>query len=538
MASLPAFPTTAPPRPTSEGPLAAYERLALRLARAAWARVVLPRAEGAPTGTEETDGGEVAIAGCIARAAQLAGEEPLVVEETPELGQVCALPLGSPAESAGWLCVGRPAQREWRQEELEALVDLAALLAREVGPEGTPQQRRTLETLVRMLGTAVENMQLGVTVIDLDGRIIYTNPAEARMHGYAVGELVGRHARVLGPPELGRSMDAASFEDTRSWTRESVNVRKDGSRFPVLLWSDVVNDAGGRPVGIVTCCEDVTERKRSEQQLKDSALRDALTGLPNRTRFLERLTQAIERHSRAGAGHFAVLFLDLDRFKVVNDSLGHHVGDELLRIVGSRLQACVRPSDTVARFGGDEFAVLLELLPHPEEATRVAQRIQAVVSQPIQLGGYELFTSASVGIALGSGDADQAEYLWRSADMAMYRAKAAGTGRFEVFDRAMHAEALARLQLETDLRHAMEREEFRLCYQPVVGAGGRAGGGLRGAGALEPPAARRCPARRLHPRLPRRPASSCAWATGCSARPAGSWASGGRSSAGRRSGCG
>ena len=392
---------------------------------------------------------------------------------SPHQPQTIVAFLGVPvypgeASRSGCLYVTSRAPRPWTSAQMEALVDLASLLEADITVRLDSSERRALENLVRMLGKAVENMQLGVTVTDTTGKIVYSNPAEARMHGFEVGELVGKHARLLGPPESTRTLDAQHIRQTTSWTRETVNVRKDGTRFPVLLWSDLVRDADGRTIGIVTCSEDITERKRSEQALREYAMRDALTGLPNRVHFLDRLTHAIGRSRVDPENRFSVLFLDLDRFKVVNDSLGHHVGDELLSVIANRLLGCLRPSDTVARFGGDEFAILLEEITGVDDAIRVAQRVQSSLAAPIQLHGYELFTSASIGIVLSSTAVEQPEYLWRSADMAMYRAKSRGTGQFEIFDRTMHADALARLQLETDLRRALERNEFRLHYQPVI----------------------------------------------------------------------
>jgi diguanylate cyclase (GGDEF)-like protein len=205
-----------------------------------------------------------------------------------------------------------------------------------------------------------------------------------------------------------------------------------------------------------------------ERRLRHDTLHDSLTSLPNRTLFLERLGHAIARARRRKDYLFAVLFLDLDRFKVVNDSLGHHVGDELLVAVARRLERCLRAEDTVARLGGDEFAILLENIGDISDAGRIAERIQRELSSPVNLSGYEVFTSVSIGIVDSTAAHGAAERLLRSADMAMYRAKAAGKARYEMFDRAMHAQALSRLQLETDLRHGLERGEFRLLYQPIV----------------------------------------------------------------------
>jgi diguanylate cyclase (GGDEF)-like protein/PAS domain S-box-containing protein len=214
--------------------------------------------------------------------------------------------------------------------------------------------------------------------------------------------------------------------------------------------------------------EEITDRKRVEDRLIHDALHDALTGLPNRHMFMERLGESMFRFRESGASRFAVLFLDLDRFKVVNDSLGHHVGDELLVAVARRLQDSVRASDTVARFGGDEFAILLTSLDDATDATVIAARVAQAVAAPVNLNGYEIFTSASIGIALSSAGYDRPEYLLRNADTAMYRAKSGGGLAWEVFDRGMHAQALGRLQMETDLRRALVREEFRVHYQPIV----------------------------------------------------------------------
>jgi len=236
----------------------------------------------------------------------------------------------------------------------------------------------------------------------------------------------------------------------------------------VLSRGLAVRNGSGRAYRMVGAQSDTTQRKLAEEQLIHDALHDALTGLPNRTLFVDRLSHRIKHSRREKDRLFGVLFLDLDRFKLVNDSMGHSAGDQLLVETARRLEQAVRPGDTVARLGGDEFAVLLEDVTEPGDAVRVAERIQGSLKNPIKLENQEVVSTASIGIAMSQTGYEKAEDVLRDADTAMYRAKSEGRARHEVFDSAMHARAVSLLKIENELRQAIEREEFRVFYMPIV----------------------------------------------------------------------
>ena len=247
--------------------------------------------------------------------------------------------------------------------------------------EARAAHREAQKTLIA-LRKAVDSLPVGVTITGTEGTILYTNPAEHALHGYEPNELVGKEGRSLMPPEFTRRLTVDQMRNLRSWKRERLNVRKDGSVFPAQLISDVVLGTGGEPLGIVTICEDISERKLIEQQMFRHAFYDDLTGLPNRALFLERLGRAVARSRGRSEPIYAVLYLDLDRFKLVNDGLGHHIGNQLLVAIARRLEQCLRPADTVARLGGDEFTILVEDLKDTEDAIQLAERVMAELATP------------------------------------------------------------------------------------------------------------------------------------------------------------
>lgn len=260
---------------------------------------------------------------------------------------------------------------------------------------------------------------------------------------------------------------------TKHFENEHRILHEDGAYRWVLVRAQRVLDATGNPARIAGSLTDITERKRTEEDLHRNAFYDGLTELPNRALFMDRMEHALARAKRHPNYLFAVLFLDIDRFKVVNDSLGHAVGDQLLKSVAERLENCLRPGDTAARLGGDEFTLLLDDISDIEDATRVADRFQQELAKPFSLDGNDVFSSCSIGIVL-SGERgrallyDKPEDLLRDADTALYRAKGLGRARHQVFDESMHARAVSVLRLEADLRKALERHELCAFYQPIV----------------------------------------------------------------------
>jgi diguanylate cyclase (GGDEF)-like protein/PAS domain S-box-containing protein len=312
-----------------------------------------------------------------------------------------------------------------------------------------------------------------VIVTDLEGKVLYWNRAAEEIYGWSSEEALGRSLGDLTVPKesLEKVEEVVSeLRAGRTWSGEVLLRRKDGSYVPVFVTATPLFDARGDLAGMISVSSDISERKALQEELERRASHDPLTGLPNRPAFVERIGQALLRtRRRQNSLEVGVLFMDLDGFKTINDSLGHQAGDRLLVAVAECLRNRLRTEDVLARFGGDEFAVLLEDTAGTSQVIRVAQRIAEDLREPFTVDDFQVSVSTSIGITLGTAHAnDDPEGMLREADAAMFRAKEQGPGRYALFDPAMQARAQERLELEAELRRALEQGEFVLYYQPEV----------------------------------------------------------------------
>jgi diguanylate cyclase (GGDEF)-like protein/PAS domain S-box-containing protein len=335
--------------------------------------------------------------------------------------------------------------------------------------------RRRAEEALRVseerFRSLVQNASDLISILDADATVRYESPSHGRVLGLEPEAHSGRSLLDLVHPDDRPVVDEALRQllerPDEIVTFEHRLRHQDGSwRVIESTASNLLAQAA--VAGVVLNSHDITDRKVAEEKLLHDALHDELTGLPNRALFMDRLRQSMDRSRREPERLTAVLFLDLDRFKIVNDSLGHLVGDDLLNQIATSLAAALRPSDTIARVGGDEFAILLEGGRDVGDAVRVAERIHERLTAPIHLGSHELFATASIGIAVHTPEYLRPEDLLRDADTAMYRAKSSGRACHVVFNKVMHRFVMARLQLETDLRRAIDRGQLRVYYQPFV----------------------------------------------------------------------
>ncbi|GEM_PF-2149791 len=386
----------------------------------------------------------------------------------PAIDSLLVIPLHAGGELVGVAALANR-RHGYSQADAERLRPLASLCGLLMRARGDARGRRAAQAAVRGNLAAMEASVDGMAIVDEDGRYTYANRALARLHGVADGaQLLGRTWRSLYDERelerFGREI-LPPFMAHRHWRGECIGRRADGSTFPQELSLTAMPDGG-----MVFVVRDITERKLAEGRIHHLANYDALTGLPNRRLLHERVGRALVQARRAGR-ILAVLFIDLDHFKPVNDTLGHEAGDALLKAVGSRLAGAVRESDVVARIGGDEFVVALTNLAHERDAVVVVEKLRAALAAPLELEGRSVRVAASIGVSLYPGDGTEIDVLIRKADDAMYRAKAAGRATYSFHGQAVAARVNERLNLERSLRRAVDHGEFALHYLPTTDIG-------------------------------------------------------------------
>ncbi|MBI4985918.1 MAG: EAL domain-containing protein [Rhodocyclales bacterium] len=345
------------------------------------------------------------------------------------------------------------------------------------------QRLRRANDELRQAASVFDHTAEGIMVTDAAAKILSVNRAFTWVTGYAASEVLGQTPKVLGSGRHDENFYRALWATllkTGHWEGEVWNRRKNGEIYPELLTINAIRDKHGAPQNFVALFRDITQLKRTQEELERLAHFDALTGLPNRTLLGERLHHALDRIRRSG-GELAVMVLDLDGFKTVNDSLGHPTGDRLLQAIAQRLAAALRAEDTVARLGGDEFAVILEDLKHGGDAAEVARKLLLSLAEPVDVGGHSALVTVSIGIALYPEDGGDSIALLKAADTAMYQSKQTGRNTFHFHHSDMTLAVRRRLDMEEGLRRALEGDELEVWYQPQVDL---ASGAVIGAEAL------------------------------------------------------
>ncbi len=361
-------------------------------------------------------------------------------------------------------------QLKWAETYKTPLLDEQGEVMGTVGFARDITQRKQADEQLKLAALVYQNSSEAMVVTDADNHILTVNPAFTGMTGYTLEDVQGKTPKILASGEHDSEFYQAmwqAIDATGSWRGEIKNRRKSGELYIVELTINTIFDSQGLPLRRVAMFSDITQRKRSEEQIWQQANFDPLTGLPNRRLFRDRLALEIKKAHRMGQ-RFALLFIDLDRFKEVNDTLGHEIGDALLKQAALRLVACVRESDTVARLGGDEFTIILSELDNLDSPQRVSKNLLQKLSEPFNLADERVYVSASIGITIYPEDSVDLGQLLKNADQAMYAAKNQGRNGYSFFTRSMQESLKVRAALLGDLRHALGAGQLVLCYQPIV----------------------------------------------------------------------
>lgn len=411
-------------------------------------------------------------------AQQALGQPLLSLLQFPEQQRAYDLAIarllgnGASPPLADWLIAPRTGpyadQRRWVQACFYP-VRQAGAVAQVLALAIDVSARRAAEQQWQQGALAFFHAPDAMLVMDADFHILHANPAFTRITGHVPQRILGQSLASLGWDAQAGFYERmwSELEHHDQWEGELLGTRSDGHRYPVRVALCAIRDADGDVASTLAVLSDISARKRAEEQVRQQAQHDALTGLPNRVLFLDRLHQALETWRRQ-RHRCAVMFLDLDRFKAINDTYGHAAGDYVLREVAARLRGCVRRVDTISRLGGDEFVVLLSDIGGGDQAAHVAATVIQAISRPIEIAGAARTLSVSIGVALCPDDGEQVETLLHHADVAMYHAKRSGRDRYRFFDAAMNAHVIERVELENSLRQALANDEFVLVYQPEV----------------------------------------------------------------------
>jgi len=362
------------------------------------------------------------------------------------------------------LGLNRPASGRWRPDALDHVANAINSMRSELSLTNA----ELIDTNQR-LDAIIQSSPLAIYTRDLDSNVLTWNPAAELMFGWRAAEIIGKPVLTIPAEKAGEAenLRLGVLSGETIVQKELVRQRRDGSPINISLTASPLRDQSGQLYGYLTIVADITERKRAEHKIEFLAYHDALTGLPNRLLVQDRFLQA-RAHADRDKSKVALLFLDLDNFKTINDSLGHSVGDALLQQIASRLSECVRDTDTISRQGGDEFLIVLPDLPDSDACAPVLVKVMERLQDPFDADGHELSTSASIGIALYPDDGKDFDTLLKKADMAMYRAKDSGRNAYHFFDEQMNVEAVENLSMRNGLRRAVDRGEFVLHYQPQI----------------------------------------------------------------------